>query len=463
MQIKIHLSLKKKPGILFIVKRVLFIGCILVSICLVIFSLFIYINVGPKRITPLAGLQKVNIHSQKGKYSFYKNGKAFVVKGGVGDAYIEELAACGGNTITCWDTAKLPSVLENAAKNHISVIIGLDIPASEEVDFYLDDNKIKHLYQAYRQIVLRYKDDPSLLAWCLGNEVTMPFSFKNSAFYQTYNLLISMMQSNDNGHPIGTTTMNVAKKNILNICWRIPSVDFICINTYNRLKEINTDMRLIQWAWDGPFLIGEWAPNGGWEATTTSWQAPIENTSTKKAEQYADLFTKYMPRDNPRFLGSVVFYWGTRQEYTHTWYSIFDNSNAATEVKEVLKDCWNDTVTKHISPKVDYMLVDGIGVGDNIAIGAATKHKATILLPADMDKDSLKYNWEMFKEDWTTWGQTWAFFKKPATIAGLIKDSTKTISFLAPPKEGPYRIFVTVTNSKGYCATANTPIYVIAK
>jgi hypothetical protein len=76
--------------------------------------------------------------------------------------------------------------------------------------------------------------------------------------------------------------------------------------------------------------------------------------------------------------------------------------------------------------------------------------------------DTLKYSWQILKEDWLSWGRTWNKFKKPAAENGLMADSTlQYTNFVAPLKEGPYRVFVTVYNSKGYCATANTPIYVV--
>ena len=108
------------------------------------------------------------------------------------------------------------------------------------------------------------------------------------------------------------------------------------------------------------------------------------------------------------------------------------------------------------------MLIDSLGAYDNIIVSSGSEHEAVVLLEPGQPADSLHYQWEILKEDWLYWGRTWDNFKKPATQTGLLKDNTSRYgSFVAPQKEGPYRVFVTVYNSKGYCATANTPIYVV--
>jgi len=69
--------------------------------------------------------------------------------------------------------------------------------------------------------------------------------------------------------------------------------------------------------------------------------------------------------------------------------------------------------------------------------------------------DRLKYKWEIFREDWN-------YPNGLPSEVGLFADSTLAVTdFTAPKKEGPYRVFVSVYNSKGYFATANIPIYVV--
>lgn len=453
---------KNKP---FLKKIRFWAGIILIVCCIFVIGLIIifYINQGTKNTSKYSGVRKVSIQKKNGHYSFYKNGKPFFVKGGSGFTYIKELSRCGGNTIICWDTSKIENTLKEAAKNNIAVIIGLDVPGGDQVAFYNNKKYTTALYHAYSNIVMRYKDDSSLLAWCIGNELTVPFSLTPTPFYKTYNELLDHIHNIDPNHPVSTSIINIAKRKIMMIKWRMPALDFYCINIYNSLKTIKHQMNLIKFFWNGPYLIGEWAPNGGWEAPSNAWHAPIENTSTKKAQEYYELYTKYMPLKDPRFLGSLAFYWGSRQEYTYTWFSIFNENGDATEIKEALCDCWKDTLTQHASPKLKYMLIDSMGDHDNIMLSPGSKHYATVLLQSSNASDSLQYSWQILKEDWMLyWGKTFNFIKKPPEETGSFTDSTlQKTYFTAPLQQGPYRVFVTVSNHKGYCATANVPIYVV--
>ncbi len=76
------------------------------------------------------------------------------------------------------------------------------------------------------------------------------------------------------------------------------------------------------------------------------------------------------------------------------------------------------------------------------------------------DNDSLYYYWEIYPEspEKKEGGDLEA---KPELLKGLIIDGkSKSASFKAPAKEGPYRIFVTVYDGKNHIATANAPFYV---
>jgi Glycosyl hydrolases family 2, TIM barrel domain len=405
---------------------------------------------------------KVVIKKENGVFRFFKNGSPLLVKGAVGYTNLTDLAASGGNTLSVWDTTVLSKILEEALQHKVYIIAGLDIPSGDLTAFYTDDKKVTELFNAHKSTVERFKNHPALLAWGLGNELIMPFGASSSSFYKAYNKLLTMMHTQDPDHPVTTTIINLQKGSIVNINWKIRDLDFISINTYNKLKDIKQKLKKLSIIWNGPYLVSEWSPNGGWESENTVWQAPVENTSTKKAEQYYQFYHEFMPKDDPRFLGSLAFYWGNRQEYTHTWYSVFNEDGTPTEIKEALSDGWKDTVTRHQAVKLKYMLVDDRGARDNIILSPGSKHNISLLLADGEKTDSLRYSWELLKEEWIYWGRTWNNFKKPAVLAGLIADSAlQNTSFVCPSKEGAYRIFITVYNSKGFCATANTPFYVV--
>jgi hypothetical protein len=410
-----------------------------------------YFSRGPQNSSAYKGPRKVIIEKKDGKYGFYKDGKPFLVKGGAGVDHIKELAESGGNTIMCWDTSKIESVLKEAAKFNVEVIIGLDIP-SVNTDFYRNKKNTAELYNACISIVTRYKDNPNLLAWCLGNEMTLPWFFSDG--YKAYNKILDSIHVIDPSHPVSTAIINITTEKIFQLKWRIPALDFYSINIYNSLKIIKHDLDRTKWLWTGPYMIGEWAPQGGWEAPMTAWKVPVEYSSTDKAQLFYEFYNKYMPLKDPRFLGSVVFYWGNRQEYTQSWFSVFGKNGNPNEIEEALNDSWKDTSTLHLSPKIKSMFIDGMGGKNNIIVTSDSKHLAVLEMQSSNPSDSLRYKWEMYREDWD-------YPKGPPAVVGLFSDSTQPVTdFRAPQKEGPYRVFVTVYNPQGYIATANIPIYV---
>lgn len=417
-------------------------------------SVIFYINVGPQNTSTYAGARKVTIQHKNGKYRFYKGGEPFFVKGGGGTTYTKELSECGGNTIMCWDTSQLSNILKEADRNKVAVMIGLDLP-SDDMTFYDSKKNINDVRDAYIGLVRRYKDDPAVLAWCLGNELSLPFSLAPTPFYKTYNQILDSIHQIDPDHPVSTSIINVSRQRILMLRWRMPSLDFYCLNIYNSIKTIDHLLDIIKWAWKGPYLIGEWAPQGGWEAPLTVWKAPIESSSTKRAALFYDFYTHYMPVKDPRFLGSLAFYWGNRQEFTQSWFSIFSRNGRPTEVAEVLNDCWKDSVTQHVSPRINYMLIDGMEAKDTIIVSQGSQHAALVMVQPSMLADTAQCSWQIFREDWD-------YPKNPPSANGLFTDSTaQNTNFTAPLKSGPYRVFVTIFNSRGYCATANIPIYVV--
>jgi Beta-galactosidase/beta-glucuronidase len=405
--------------------------------------------------------KKVEVKKAEGVFRIYKNGKPFLIKGGSGFTHLRELAACGGNTIRTWDTTHLQSILDEAHHYGLAAIVGLDLPVSTLLDeFYCNKQKTDSVYSAYQSIVRRFKNHPALLVWCLGNEIDFPYRPRFAAFYKTFNRLVAMIHEEDPDHPVTTTLTNFQKRNIVNIKLKVRGLDFISINTFNPLKTLEKDLQHFKWFWDGPYLITEWSPEGGWETQVVKWLAPIENTSTKKAELFRDFYQNYLPHKDPRFLGSLAFYWGWKEEYTHSWFSIFNEDGTPTEIVETLRDCWRDTVTHHQAVQLQYMLLDGKGAADNILLSPGSTHQASLLLAPGEHSDSLCFHWEIIREDW--WGHKKSHWTKPPAEQGLLIDSTTLqVAFRSPLKEGPYRIFVTAFNAKGFCATANTPFYVV--
>ncbi|MBB6004305.1 glycoside hydrolase family 2 TIM barrel-domain containing protein [Arcicella rosea] len=430
---------------------------------LVLFLLFSIVGCNEKKTNNWN--RRVFIDYKNGKYTLKKDGKPFCIKGAAGYTNLRALKNAGGNTIRTWDTTNLATILNEAKVYNLAVIVGLYMPYNEQMDvFYNNPKQIEVQFKSYESLVHKYKNHPSLLFWCLGNELSFPHKPKYNSFYRTFNNLVDMIHRVDPDHLVTTTMENFQRKKIFNIKFRT-NIDFISFNIFGKLKELEKDLEDFEWFWDEPFLITEWGIDGPWTPTEhTVWGAYIENTSTKKAEQYLSIYKKYMPVKNPRFLGSMVFYWGQKQEYTPTWFSLFAENGAASEAVGTMQYIWKSQKPTLKAPQIKFMLVDKKGAKDNILFTPNKLVSAEVLMNTqESENNGLSFFWEILPEDWYKENDTYGK-KRPKGIKGLfVEQKTTNVVFKTPLKEGPYRIYVTVYDQHGQFASCNTPFYVIEK
>ncbi|WP_158286416.1 glycoside hydrolase family 2 TIM barrel-domain containing protein [Chitinophaga sp. S165] len=387
----------------------------------------------------------------------YRNDTPFVVKGGSGYARMTMLKAIGGNTVRTWDTAGLGAILDSAAANNLAVIAGLYIPESRYFGlFYNDQKKVDEQYAALRQVIQRYRSHPALLMWCLGNEVDFPFKARYNKFYDAYNRLLNMIHTEDPDHPVTTTMVNYQFRNIINIRLKVKGIDIISFNTFGDLQKLKNNLSSFSWFWKGPFLITEWGIYSPQESVNTAWGVPIEPTSTKKAAQYREMYTRDLPVDNPRFLGALTFYWGQKEEVTPTWYSILDDSGGATAMVREMQSLWTGATQLREPPELEYMLVNGKGAADNIIMKPGTMQTAEVRMIDPLTK-GLRIVWKVLDEDFDPQNM----HQPKAYMVDLTPGDSLRVTFRAPSKEGPYRIYSWIYDDDGNVATANTPFYVV--
>ncbi|MGN6181821.1 MAG: hypothetical protein ACTHNW_21755 [Mucilaginibacter sp.] len=422
---------------------------------------FIFKNPYPARF---AANQKktVYIRYENGKYTLYRFGKPFFIKGGAGTTHLPELSAIGGNTIRTWDTVGIDGILADAQRNHIAVIVGLPMPYNENMDaFYNNDAKVKAQFVRYQLLVRKYRNNKAILCWCLGNELAYPVRPQYYKFYTIFNRLVDMIHREDPNHPVTTTLINFEKKYLVNLkLWT--HIDFISFNIFGYIRQLKGELNDFRCLWNGPFLITEWGIDGPWpEHEHTIWNAYIEPTSDKKAEQYLELYQRYMPLNNPGFLGSLVFYWGHKQETTPTWFSLFDKEGNKSEVVNVMQYVWTGRLSQQQAPSIKYMLVDGKGARDNLLYNPGTVIKAKVFFNNRQERTNLHFEWFVQREDWFKLQHFYNQKELPPLDSLAISATGDNFVFHAPEKEGPYRVFTRIYNDKGYFATCNTPFYVV--
>tara|TARA_R110002033_G_scaffold171214_1_gene218617 strand:+ start:32919 stop:34262 length:1344 start_codon:yes stop_codon:yes gene_type:complete len=410
----------------------------------------------------IATPKKVYSKKIEGHFQLFKNNKHFYIRGTAGEPLFKELAAMGGNTLRLYDTINLKRNLIEAEKYGISIIVDIPIPRyNDDYNPYANESNNNLLKKEVRTLVRNYKKYPALLLWNLGNEVEFPFVLIKNKFIYTFNELIDIIHDEDPDHPVSTAINSGSRRQTLSIYWHAPNLDIAAYNIFGNLKNLKSVISKISYITgrDMPYYISEWGANGPWEEANTIWKAPIEPTTTKKGEQYREIYNTYIATD-PNCSGSLAFYWGQKQERTQTWFNIFDEKTRKNQTFYELRSIWKHIAVPQDSlPHIKYMLVDNKGSRDQLIFTPNDVKTAELLLTSKLDS-TLQFEWEIRPEAW--YYKEWDLEKNPQTIEGsTFKNSDSKIIFTIPELEGPYRIYVQVNDQNGNFAAANTPFYVL--
>lgn len=398
---------------------------------------------------------KVVIKKEKNNYVLYRNGEPYYIKGAGGLTNYEKLKQCGGNSVRIWSTEGAKEYLDKAQSLGLTVTLGLDM-SHERLGYNYDDKKaVAEQFERLKKDILTFKDHPALLMWGVGNEVEQ-FA-KNYNVWDAVNNIAKFIHEVDSNHPTTTMLAGVPTKHIKELIKRCPDIDILSINAFRWITPVKDD--ITRAGWRGPYLIGEWGASGYWELDTVPWGAFLEQTSTEKARVCAEKYqTAILPNIN-RCVGSYIFYWGYKQARTHTLLSLILEKGEETGIIDVLCKEWTGKSRPNIAPSIVPIGIDDQPTHKGIYVKPSTNHMA-FTDAKDPDNDQLIYSWEIFHESREK-KEGGDKENKPLAVEGLIiNGKTKQLSFKAPEKEGPYRLFVTVSDGNNHVATANAPFYV---
>jgi len=398
---------------------------------------------------------KVEVVKTASGYQLLRDGKPYFVKGAGGSKYLSRLAAYGGNSIRTWGTNNAQEVLDSAQKYGLTVLMGLPAVPERHGFNYDDPAAVKKQFDRIKADVLKFKDHPALLAWGIGNELNL--SYKNPKVWDAVNEIAEMIHQVDPNHPASTVLAGINKSEIDYIKEKTKSIDFLCINTYGGLAGLPG--RVAELGWTGAYMVTEWGPTGHWEGLSTSWNAPIEETSSEKAAVYKSRYSYSVEKDREKCLGSYVFLWGQKQERTPTWYGLFTDKGEESEVVDVMQYLWKGQFPANKAPHIYAFQLDGKKANLDVRLKAGKNYVANVLA-IDPENDNLNYYWELLPEA-TKVGEGGDHEDKPEAAAFKYKQEGKgKISFSSPAKEGAYRLFVYVKDGKNKVATANIPFFV---
>jgi hypothetical protein len=405
------------------------------------------------------GLKTVELREEESGFKLYRNGKPYYIQGAGGTEYLSIAKESGANSIRTWSSNNAKALLDSAEALGLTVTLGLDIGRPRLGFDYGNAKAVDEQKKWVKEEVLKYKDHPALLMWAVGNEVNEDWG-DDRQLWKGVNDLAKMIHELDPNHP--TTTMIAPKTLAIQyIKYFCPDIDILSINTFGALDILSNKLRRTFLAWNGAYIVSEWGPTGHWEADSTQWSIPIEQTSSEKAE-FCKKSYNYIQKDKEKCIGNYVFFWGHKQERTATWFSLFSERGEKTETVDVMNYMWTGKWPVNRVPSVSSIRLDGKLAIDNIIFYAdSIKTHVATLNAIDPDNDSLTYYWQLMHEavDLKQGGDGEVSPDEVWNVEKISKGNK--FLFKAPKIEGGYRLYVYVTDGKKNVATANIPFYVL--
>ncbi len=394
----------------------------------------------------------VELRQTQQGWQLLRGGEPYFIRGAGGDASLAQLAAAGANSVRTWGADNASEVLDTAHALGLSVTVGIWLGHERHGFDYSDERQVREQLERARQTVLRYRDHPALLLWGIGNEMEGFKAGDNPAIWTAVNDIAAMVKQLDPHHPTMAVTADIGGGRMDGVHKRCPAIDIHGINSYG--GAISLPGRYRDAGAKKPYVLTEFGPPGNWEVPKTEWNAPIEPTSTEKAEFYRRSYEQGVLAAPGLALGSYVFNWGFKMEATATWFGMFLDDGARLGAVDTMTELWSGSIPKDLAPTVEPLVIEN---KSRLDPGAPVRVRAVI---ADPEGEAIRVRWVLRREsgDYATGGD---FRPMPLEIEGAVLEGrTDGARIRMPVDPGPYRLYVYAYDMAGNAATANVPLLV---
>jgi hypothetical protein len=190
----------------------------------------------------------------------------------------------------------------------------------------------------------------------------------------------------------------------------------------------------------------------------TPWGAPVELTSSEKADVLLRAHREVLSAFDGQLIGSYVFFWGQKQERTPTWFGLLQEGGLITESVDVMQHLWTGSWPANRAPRVEAVRLDGKGARQGVTLVAGNTYAASFTV-VDPEGDVLRYRWEVKPESRSK--KVGGDFERPiAAVDGWLAEDAGAAATITAKSPGKYRLFAYAYDGNGNVAHANIPFLV---
>ncbi|NND93721.1 MAG: hypothetical protein HKN45_02590, partial [Flavobacteriales bacterium] len=150
-------------------------------------------------------VSKVTVEKVGDKWTMFRNGEPYFVKGVGGSTELDKAVEIGANSIRTWGLDQLgEGLLDEAHEMGLSVMVGLWVGQERQGFDYNDTVAVRQQFERFERAVKKYKDHPAVLLWGVGNENDLFYS--NIKVWDAIQDIAAMIHEVDPNHPTSTVT-----------------------------------------------------------------------------------------------------------------------------------------------------------------------------------------------------------------------------------------------------------------
>ncbi|MFG1396980.1 glycoside hydrolase family 2 TIM barrel-domain containing protein [Roseixanthobacter pseudopolyaromaticivorans] len=390
------------------------------------------------------------------------DGVPFVPNGAAGTKRLADLKATGANVVRTYGQDP-GEILDSAQRAGLKVIVGFWLEHPRRGFNYGDRAATESQLADLQRMVERYRTHPALLLWGVGNEVETELTAAEAEpVWPAIEQAAKLVKTLDPAHPVMAVLADTGTDKVETLKRLAPSIDVLGLNAYGD-SLLTLVGRARTQGWSGPIIVTELGAIGQWQAGKTAWGAPIEPTSTAKADQVR----RYLTVLKQSHTGALPFYWGQKQEVTPTWHSLFLPTGEWTETVEAMAESWGGQPPAEPKGKQDGSLPMGANHAPRILSlqlrGPNSFDRAggvqVALAATDPDGDPLKAEWQIMGET-PVRGVGGDAEPVPPSFPEALHDPSLNGVRIQGLDAGHYRVFVTLRDGRGAAATGNIPFEV---